>query len=353
MASGRERTFDEFAWNSSQTAAVQRANVQSAFNSGEPLRMPLGELVQTDMPLQMNVTTSLIGTGRSTIQCNDQTADVLQIGASNCLVEGFNITHPGMGSGSGIVIGPNADPSVNGGYCIYVTLRRMFTTVNNAAGVHVKAAGGFSIEGGNIWGRDAILIENIINSDAGDNKIHGVDLNADAASGAGIRWLSGGGLGVSLCKFGQGFNHLKVSWKTGASGGLEMGRNRLEGCTGISVDIDGTVPFERMVFDDNNWGVGSCAIVVRNFQASPWLKQLNITDNVVKIGGRTPAFDIGSAAQVLIEGNNIDGTGQATAGIITRSPCTGAIGTNYIRNINGIPIQNWSSTAVNVAPFQG
>lgn len=339
-SSGAPRTLASFGWNASLTPSAQRAAVQSALSSGEPLLAPTNEVVQTDGPLVMDATTTLLGTGASDFQCNDPSQDVIQVQADKCLIEAINVTHSSLGSGCGISVGPN-----DGNFCRYVTLRRIWTSPNNRAGIHAVATGGLSIEGGNIWGRDAILWENILSSDAGDNKIVGTDINADPNVGAGIRWLSGGGLYVGLCKFGSGYNHMNIAWNAGASGGLLLEHCSLETCTWISIDIDGSVPFERMHISNNTFGVPIVAIAVRNFQASPWIKQLKINDNTVKVlGAAGPAFDIGSCTQALIDGNDIDGTGVCPAGIIVRPQCTNShVGENFIRNC-WTPVINQSPT---------
>jgi hypothetical protein len=98
-------------------------------------------------------------------------------------------------------------------------------------------------------------------------------------------------------------------------------------------------------------------MAVRNFQAVPWLRQLIVAENVVKVFGTQsiPAFDFGSVSALSFDDNDIDGQGVASAGVIVRKPCEGSIGRNVIRNLGpgGQAIVNADGANVRIAADQG
>lgn len=364
MANGRFRTFDEFGsptWNSTLSPALQRAAVQSAFDSGEPLLMPCGETVDIDGPLIALHSLHLMGHGAditnraaalSQFRIGAAGIDLIHVLANNVVLERLNLHADAMG-GRGIVIGDGVSPDPAG-----TILNNISTASNLLKGVDLIGGQETSIIDCWLNGQDsAICVNNGFSSDMGDNRIRGGKLNAYGPQGACLRFLSGGGLTVDGgTKFLNAFNHIKMDWRKGGSAGLTVKGCHFENCTSsISVDIDGNKGFERVIFSGNNWGNSSVAIVVRNFQGVPWLAELVVSDNVVKVFGTAPipAFDFGSVAQLSFDGNIVNGSGIASAGIIVRKPCTGSIGINTIRNTTGPAIQNVDGAAVSISPFQG
>lgn len=330
MSVGKLRTFDEFGWLVSQSASVQRANVQSAFDSGERLLMPVGDTVQIDAPLVFNHPTELSGAGgditdtataASQFRCGVSGVQMLQIRSNHVRLSGFNL-HADAPNIEGIVIGDGTTTRRG------VVLEDMTTAATLTRGVRFLSGANCTIRGGSIMGSDAaLMIENQHNADEGDNIVQGAKFYSP--SGIGLKWLSGGGLYMGQSKFDGCANHVYVDWSSSGSGGFVAVGNSFETCIGISVDLRGEFPFERMMFVGNTWGVPSVAIAARNFCATNWLKQLEISSNTIKVMGRVPALDLGCTDNASVFSNSIDGTGVATAGIITRNG-TGAIGINRI-----------------------
>lgn len=346
MANGHYRTFDEFGWNASQSAPVQRANVQSALDSGEPLLRPVGETVLLDGPLVMTAPTTMIGQSTSIFNAADITQDILRIEADRAIVDGGQFFRNQYGAGKGIVVGPNG-----GTFCKWVRVRNTHTHINNSVGLHVKATGDLQVSQNNIAGYDSgVLWENILNSDAGDNKFFANDINANSTDGVGFRHRSGGGLYATLNKFGAGKNHVKYEWYYGSSGIAHWVNNGFETCTGISFDMDGTVPFVDMKIALNRFAVPSCAIVVRNFQSAPWLTDLDVSTNQIYAGAPSgsPCIDLGSVSVATLNANIIRGGGVAQCGIYVRPQATdiGVGCTNKIRGCVTPVINGGASTTI-------
>jgi len=365
MTNGRFRTFDEFGsppWNSTLSASAQRAAVQSAFDSGEPLLMPNGETVLIDGPLNISNSLHLMGHGcdvtvglsaRSQFRCPVANTDMIRVLASNVVIEKLHLYADAMG-GRGFVIG---DGTVNASP--YGTiLTNVSTGANLSKGVEFLSGQKACLTDCFLDSQDAAISRNnLLGADQGDDRIRGGELNAFAPHGVCLLFRSGGGLIFEGgTKFLYGYNHIKGDWTKGGSGTLIVKGCSFENCQGpISVDLDGNQPLIRVNFSGNNWGNSSIAFVVRNFQPNAWLRNLIISHNNIDIGAALPAMDIGSAAEVSIEGNVIDGGGVATVGIVLRRPCEGSVGTNTIRNLSpsGQKILNADGANVNVAPFQG
>lgn len=361
MTNGQSWGFDQFAWNATQPDSIQRANVQNAFDSGEPLVMPRGEMVKIDGPLIASHPLHLVGHGAditnsaaalSQFRVGAAGVDMIHVLANNVILERFNLHADAMG-GRGIVIGDGVSVSPMG-----TILNNISTGSNLSKGVEFLSGQEACLMDCWLFAQDAaICMNNRISSDTGDNRVRGGELNAYGAAGAGLLFKSGGGLIFEGgTKFLDCFNHIKMDWRPGGSGGLTVKGCSLEICrSAISVDIDGIIGFERMVFEGNSWGNAAVAIAVRNFQGVCWLKELVVSNNVVKVFGTQsiPAFDFGSVAMLSFDGNVIDGQNIASAGVIVRKPCTGSIGINTIRNTAGRAIQNEDGAAVNISPFQG
>lgn len=362
MSNGQFYTLDQFGWNATQTDAVQRANVLSAFDSGEPLEMPKGEDVRTDQPLISTHPLHLVGhgpditntaTALSQFRTSVANIDILQILAGNSIVANINFHSDAIGTGRGVVVGDGATKQPAG-----VLLDHISTGSNLFQGVAIISGQELTIRDSWLNGQDAAFCTDNENSDAGDNRIEGGEFNAFGSLGAGIRMLSGGGLfagdGLKLLSC---YNHIAVAWHKSGSGGLIVSQVSAEGCRStVSFDIDGSVPFERMEFGgDISWGNASTCVAVRSSHSVKWLKQLTITNNPMKVMGppSLSAVDIDYCDELDVHGNNIDGTGHAYCGIIVREHSSGMIGTNTIRNVTMQAIYNLAGAAVNVAPFQG
>lgn len=333
IANGKERTLDEFGWNSSQSPAAQRANTQAALDSGEPIRLPVGESVTIDEPLVMaHKGGNLVGaggditnmaTGPSQIRTAVANMPLIRVLGENCYLAGFNLHADALG-GAGIVVGDGINDHVRG-----FVAERISTSFNLLHGIHVKNSGGFVLNKCWLWGSDSALrLENLVSSDTGDNKITNCDFNA-LGSGAGIRWTSGGGLYVTGCKFGAGKNHINIDWNRGGSGNFSLIGCSLETCDHISVDMQGSHDFKRMQIVGNTWGGVIMAIAVRNFSPTNWLKELLISGNTIDNNSGNPCIDVGCTDNAFITGNNIRSSGGAVAGIMLRNG-NGAVGVNKI-----------------------
>lgn len=363
MGVGAFKTLDQFGWISTQSPSAQRANVQNAFDSGEPLLMPAGETVQIDSGLVINHPLHLMGHGSditntgisaSQFECVTSGIDALTILAHNCILKNFGIQIDSIG-GRGIVIG-------DGVHVVFGSrLEGISTSSNFSKGVEILSGQEESFVDCNLSAQDAaISINDQVSADEGDRRIRGGELNAynylNGGQGACILLASGGGL---ICeggtKFLNAYYHVKVNWLHGGSGGLVIQGCSLENCHGaISIDMDGTQPFTRAVIANNSFGNASVAVVVRNFRSSPWINSLVVANNVIDVGGPYPCMDFGSVGELFVHGNTINGGNIATSGITIRNPATGCIGINTIRNINGPAISRPDgNTAVTQSPFQG
>jgi hypothetical protein len=322
----RYYTFDEFGWSAGLSPASQRSAVQSALDSGERLLAPVHDPVEIDdTPLDMNVTTTLIGNGNSKIRCAAPQTPILRVQSEHTTVENVQLIGTNTArTAAAIIVGPQ-----NGDHARYCTIDRVWTYGTHGIGIQVKATGGLTIKGGMVEGTSCgIRWENTVSCDTGDNKIIGVDINAGNTGGAGLWWTSGGGLYVQQCKFVQGINHVRINNSTGSTGSLMFTGNSFEGNTPISVDMVGNTWFNRMHFVGNSFGVLGAAIVVRNYVTSgnthPWLGGLLIQGNTIQAGQNgAPCMDIGCAKEPLIGANHIQGNGTAAAAIIVRPECHG------------------------------
>lgn len=367
MSDGRPRTLVEFGWNSSQSAATQRANVQSAFDSGEPLFWPAcnpatgADQVVSDGTLVMNYHTKVTGAGPDLVQAETTIASVLKCSTAgipaihvrghNCRISDLDIRPPQPG-GIGIQVGDGVTLgyATNGFYA-----ERVSTNWNFARGIYLQAATHCYIVNSFLYGQDAAIYvsSNISNdplsADSGDNFILGNHIFG-AVNGVGIRWRSSGGLVVTGNKFLKGTNHINMQWDWGGSGSLVLTGNSLESCSGISLDMYGNQPFKRATIVGNNWGGINCAVAVRNYAPYDWLQDLLITGNDfdadVNPNGY-PILDIGRTAEALISNNIIRGNGTAQAGIIVRNG-TGAVGPNRIIGCTA-PVVNSAGASWNIA----
>lgn len=363
MANGAFHTFDEFSWNSTQSASVQRANAQSALDSGEPLLMPCGETVTIDdVGLTISNPTHLVGHGcdiRNTGNALSQfrtgaaNSDILRVLAHNTVLEGFGV-HADAAGGRGIVVGDASTHLPDG-----VRLTGLSSCTNFAVGCddisgneltsfdcHWKANGGGT----------AYRFNNI-NPGVGDSRIIAGSMYAPGGTGLGI--LGGGG-GIYLSggtKFNTCHNHIKMDENTAPGGGSFMATGiNFEDCESyVSCLFNGSVYFERIGFVGCQWANVSTA--VQTTGAAVWLHKLLLASNIVKVMGPPllSGFDIEAADGLMIDGNDIDCTGQAYTGMIVRGLCKGTIGTNLIRNVAAgyLPIYNLAGPNVTVAPFQG
>lgn len=308
MPNGRPRTLDEFSWNSTQTPATQRAAVQSAFDSGEPLFWPVGisDTVSTDGPVNLKWGQKVYGGGAfSRWRTADVTQDALHILCDKSVVEDIHFVKDGHGAGRAIVIGPNQQNY----HAIYNQLRGIHTSLLFRHGVAFKACGGTQIFGGQIAGNEAGLhLENEISADAGDNHVFGTHFNS-GPDGPNIEGVSGGGLYLNAIKGGAGKNHIRWRWTGGGSGNLVVNGGALETCNEISIDIDCPTPFERLAIGNVSFGVPSVAIAVRNFQSIAETRQLAITGNVIStFANPHPIIDIGSCDGFIVQGNTLRGS---------------------------------------------
>lgn len=322
----REYTLTEFGWSAGLSPANQRFSAQSALDSGERIGWPVHDPVEIDdTPLDMNVTTTLTGNGKSEIRCAAPQTPILRVQSeystvSNIKLNGTNAAR----TAAALIVGPQ-----NNDHARYVTIDRIWTPGTHGFGIHVKATGGLTIKGGMVNGTLAgIRWENTVHSDTGDNKIRGVDINAGNEAGAGIWWTSGGGLLVQQCKLNQGYNHVKFDNSTGNTGTFELVGNSLEGNALISMDVVGNSWFNRMNIHSNNFGVLGCAVAVRNYTTSgaawPWLGGLSIAGNVFQAGQNgANILDIGCAKDPLIGANHYQGNGTAPVAVFIRQQCSG------------------------------
>lgn len=334
-ADGAPKTLAYFGWNQSQTAAVQRAKVLDALDSGEPLWMPSREIVQTDEPLLMGNCRRLLGDGSSTIYCAEQTADILQTQDDYVKISGIAVTGAAGRTGRGIVVGPKSAAN-GGGFATYNVLEDCITDFNHDAGVYCQYFGGLTIRGGFYRGRRGSILSNNAHTDAGDNFIYGAHIIGDYDNqGAGFRWEAGGGWYITLNKFLLGYNHALIkSYTPGGTGSLDFVGNSFEGNTPISVDMMGNVILKRVIFAVNNWGVLGVACAVRDFNVTPgdgggnpWLEGFELVDNVAEAGKNgSPIFDIGCALNPVIGPNRLFSTGPSypSYAMILRNPCIGA-----------------------------
>lgn len=325
MSIGKPRTLDEFGWTSGLSATNQRIAAQAALDSGDPIVLPADPVTIDSVPLDMNVTTSLTGNGKSEIRCADPSTPILRIRSEYSTVANFKLNGTNAArTAAALIVGPQ-----NGDHARYVTIDRIWTLGTHGYGMHVKATGGLRIMGGMVNGTLAgIRWENIVANDTGDNKILGVDINAGNESGAGIKWTSGGGLLVGYCKFNQGAKHVDFNNSVGNTGTFDLRNNSFEGNTGISVDIVGGSWFNRMSIEGNNFGVLGCAVAVRNYATNgpawPWLGGLNIVGNTIQAGQNgSNVLDIGCAQDPLIGPNQIQGNGTSAVGVYIRPECVG------------------------------
>lgn len=335
MPNGRPRTLDEFAWNATQTPAVQRAAVQSAFDSGEPLFWPVGasDTVSTDGPVELKWGQKVYGGGAfSRWRTADVTQDALHILCDKSVVEDINFVKDGHGAGRAIVIGPNQQNY----HAIYNQLRGIHTSLFFRHGVAFRACGGTQIFGGQIAGNEAGLhLQNEISADAGDNHVFGTHFNA-GPDGANIKGVTGGGLYLNGIKGGAGKNHILWHWTGGGSGNLVVTGGALETCDGISVDIDCPTPFERIAITGVSFGVPSVAIAVRNFQSIAETRQLAITGNVIStFANPHPIIDIGSVDGFIVQGNSLRGSAapiSTPCAVMVRSQAkNGIVGPNIVQ----------------------
>ena len=327
-----EYSLKDFGWNQTLPASEQVIAVQSALDSGEPLTFK--GTITIDAPLVMEHCPSLRGFGGdltnralgvSQIRTGEPDIPMLTMLKSHAVVQGFGFHGDGPpGVRSGLVVGNGVD------YTYAPVIDRITTNFGLHHGIHVKGVGGMVLSNSWLWGsNDAAFIENLIQVDAGDNKVTNCDFNA-LSGGAGLRWHSGGGLYILGCKFVNGTNHINMSWKSGGSGNFTLVGCSLEGGEHISVDIDGNQTFRRAQFTGNTWGGVLMAVAVRNFHSSAWLEQLVITGNTARVLGNNPVFDLGCVAEGVVSGNAIHGNGIASTGIHTRNPSSGTIGKNCI-----------------------
>lgn len=328
MANGRLRTLDEFgspAWNSSLSPSAQRAAIQSALDSGEPLRAPcMTDAVTTDGPCYMDFSNSLTGVGTSVWTCADKDQDCLVIRSSYATVERIQFDHASLGAGRGVVVGPTPTND----YAIYVTLRDIHTTANNKFGVDLVGAGGSCVMGGSLYGDLASWhLGNVlggVNHDAGDHKVIGTDTNANNSYGACYFIESGGGIYIGQPKAVQGQNHIKL-YPTGSSGNLTVSGGSFEGNTSISVDINCQTVWERVALTGVSIGVAGVAVAARNVTGTlgaggvPNLMDLAITGCVTHtVGNAGPVYDIGSVRGFSVIGGSINGNGTAQCGVYAR-----------------------------------
>lgn len=330
MADGQERTFGEFGWNASQTAAVQRAKVQDALDSGEPLRAPVdtSDIVKTDEPLEMKYTTSLVGNNASYFHSDDPDADILWLRCEHPRVQDIQFTGSGQRNGSAIRVGPQ----VNNDFVRYALLENLHTDYSHRYGVLASKFGGLSIEKGGYAGREAGIRWENEAVDTGDSRIVGADINASNSGGYGLDWVSGGGLYITQNKFNQGYGHIRVTNMLGQTGSINIHDNSFEGNVNIAIDFSGNQLLKRVMVVDNNFGVLGCAVAVRNFNPAggapvPWLEGLIISDNLVEGGfNGAPLMDIGCASNPVIKLARMQGQGNPTPnGIIVRPQCSGGI----------------------------
>ncbi len=341
-----------FGWLSSQSASVQRAALQSALDSGEPIEW-IGTVL-VDAPLLLRYCPSLTGyggdvtcgaTAASQLRCAEPNVDVLLLTKSNAILADFNVHGDGQrmnGTGRGIVIGEGCTDHVRG-----VTLDRVTVNSFHRLGMHFVATAGTVLDRCNVLGRQAaIQVENVLDADCGDNFISNCTLGADPTQGACLRWYSGGGLYLTSVKMLQSFNHIRVDCQ-GSSGNLSVTGGSLESCSQISVLMTGSVPFTRMQFTGVTWGVSSACLVVGNASPMQWLDNLNVSGCTLSGGADgSPLIDLGHVRHAVIMGNELNGNGLASCGVMVRAECTDSrIGPNGIWGC-GTPVVSFSPSVV-------
>jgi hypothetical protein len=356
------QTLASIGWSASLSPADQRQIIQTALNAGPcALEWPCGETVQIDQGLVAPYPVHIAGHGcditntasaLSQIRTTAPNINILQLLASNSIVENINLHSDAQNTtGYGVLIGDGTIQPQG------VHLKRVSTCSNVWRGIGIISGQELTVEDCFANAQDAAFCTANVNSDSGDNRIEGGEFNAYGSLGACIRILSGGGLMIGGgAKLLNGWNHIAMAWHQTGSGGLQVGPGvSMENChSTVSCDIDGSAPFERMIFEGISWGNYSTPIQVRSSHSVKWLKQLIVADNLMKVMGppNLSAVDLDYCDEVNVRGNNIDGTGQAYTGIITRANCTGRIGENVIRNLTGQypSVMNQSGTGVTVAP---
>jgi hypothetical protein len=147
----RYYTFDEFGWSAGLSPASQRSAVQSALDSGERLLAPVHDPVEIDdTPLDMNVTTTLIGNGNSKIRCAAPQTPILRVQSEHTTVENVQLIGTNTArTAAAIIVGPQ-----NGDHARYCTIDRVWTYGTHGIGIQVKATGGLTIKGGMVEGTE-------------------------------------------------------------------------------------------------------------------------------------------------------------------------------------------------------
>jgi hypothetical protein len=180
----------------------------------------------------------------------------------------------------------------------------------------------------------AISVQNTTNIDGGDSIVGpGNVFNANNSTGFGVYWLSGGGLRVTDNKFLSGNTGVAVSptAASGSTGDFYIGNNSLENQSqaGISFSRNsgGVTLGHVQIYNNQTAGCGNH--IFAGASGSTFITDLHIFGNTCNLSTNDQAIYANYSNDVIIDGNQLVGSGSTCKGIDVTSTCTGGrIGIN-------------------------
>jgi hypothetical protein len=173
----------------------------------------------------------------------------------------------------------------------HVRLEDISTNYGCQRGIDVRMGGSYHILNCYAWGYAAALyLDNVLNPDTGDSAVIGGVFNSDPSTGACVHHIGGGSVRFQGIKFAQGQHHYRMRWSHGSSASVMFVNNTWEDCTGASIHVENSYPFNRFTIGaGNNFGAMSCPVIVFS--------------DVPGVGG--------VVRQIVIDGATFDQTGGA------------------------------------------
>jgi len=193
-----------------------------------------------------------------------------------------------------------------GSVVTHVRLEDVSTNYGCARGIDVRMAGSYHFLNCYAWGYAAALyLDNVLNPDTGDSAVIGGVFNSDPTTGACVHHIGGGSVRFQGIKFAQGQHHYRMRWTHGSSASVVFVNNTWEDCTGASIHVENTYPFNRFVVGSGN-SFGAMSTPAIFFSDVPGVggvvRQIIIDGSVFdQTGGAVDLIHLGRVDGVIVD----------------------------------------------------
>lgn len=224
---------------------------------------------------------------------------------------------------------------------------------SHSVAIDIQTGQNFNIHDNKLDSFDCIKVQNLLDGDGGEHIIESNLISADASSGKGVHWLSGGGLRVHDNKMLVAQWDIYIDWSQDTSGGPQILGNSFENGAGfIFITGDGTADLQNFLIDDNIFNGSSDGIEIDNTAGTGWLKNLVVSGNLIKTAAATTLVEIGRAADGFVISSNMINCGSVAAAsgvLVQTAAANGKIEANLFVDCDGagsVETSNLSNTTL-------